>query len=165
MKQNTRTLKIALSGLVIAIYVVVMYFTQSFAFGQYQIRLATALYSMSYLYPFLVIPLALSNFLSNTIMGGLGIIDMIGGFFVGLLTAGSIYLIRKFNWSEWLVGLPILLFPGLIVPIWLSMLLHISYLVLAPSVLIGQIIPAILGILIVKYLGRVLPKVESPNKK
>jgi uncharacterized membrane protein len=165
MKQNTRTLKIALSGLVIAIYVVVMYFTQSFAFGQYQIRLATALYSMSYLYPFLVVPLALSNFLSNTIMGGLGIIDMIGGFLVGLLTAGSIYLIRKFNWSEWLVGLPILLFPGLIVPIWLSVLLHINYLVLMPSVLIGQIIPAILGILIVKYLKNVLPKVGSPIKK
>jgi uncharacterized membrane protein len=165
MKQKTRTLKIALSGLVIAIYVVVMYFTQSFAFGQYQIRLATALYSMSYLYPFLVVPLALSNFLSNTIMGGLGIIDMIGGFLVGLLTAGSIYLIRKFNWSEWLVGLPILLFPGLIVPIWLSVLLHINYLVLMPSVLIGQIIPAILGILIVKYLKNVLPKVGSPIKK
>jgi len=165
MKQNTRTLKIALSGLVIAIYVVVMYFTQSFAFGQYQIRLATALYSMSYLYPFLVVPLALSNFLSNTIMGGLGIIDMIGGFLVGLLTAGSIYLIKKFNWSEWLVGLPILLFPGLIVPIWLSVLLHINYLVLMPSVLIGQIIPAILGILIVKYLKYVLPKVGSPIKK
>jgi uncharacterized membrane protein len=165
MKQNTRTLKIALSGLVIAIYVVVMYFTQSFAFGQYQIRLATALYSLSYLYPFLVIPLALSNFLSNTIMGGLGIIDMIGGFLVGLLTAGSIYLIKKFNWSEWLVGLPILLFPGLIVPIWLSVLLHINYLVLMPSVLIGQIIPAILGILIVKYLKNVLPKVGSPIKK
>lgn len=165
MKQKTRTLKIALSGLVIASYVVVMYFTQSFAFGQYQIRLATALYSMSYLYPFLVVPLALSNFLSNTIMGGLGIIDMIGGFLVGLLTAGSIYLIRKFNWSEWLVGLPILLFPGLIVPIWLSVLLHINYLVLMPSVLIGQIIPAILGILIVKYLKNVLPKVGSPIKK
>jgi hypothetical protein len=152
-------MKIAVSGLVIAIYVVVMYFTQTFAFGQYQIRLATSLYSLSYIYPFLVIPLAISNFLSNTLMGGLGIVDMIGGLFVGLLTSGTVYLIRKLNWNVWLVGLPILLFPGMIVPIWLSWLLHINYLVLLPSVLVGQVIPAILGVLIVKYLKNVLPKI------
>jgi len=161
MKERSRisTMKIAVSGLVIAIYVVVMYFTQTFAFGQYQIRLATSLYSLSYIYPFLVIPLAISNFLSNTLMGGLGIVDMIGGLFVGLLTSGTVYLIRKLNWNVWLVGLPILLFPGMIVPIWLSWLLHINYLVLLPSVLVGQVIPAILGVLIVKYLKNVLPKI------
>ena len=151
--------RLALSGLVIALYVVVMYLTQSFAFGQYQIRLATALYSLSYIYPFLVVPLALSNFLSNTLLGGLGFPDMIGGFIVGLLTAGSVYLIRKFNWNIWLVALPILLFPGLLVPVWLSWLLGISYWVLMPTVLVGQIIPALIGALLIKKLKKVLPKI------
>lgn len=160
MNQNKKTFKIAVSGLVIALYIIVMYFTQSFAFGQYQIRLATSLYSLSYIYPFLVLPLALSNFLSNTIMGGLGIIDMLGGFLVGLLTAGAVLIIRKLNWNVWLVGLPILLIPGLIVPIWLSFLLHVSYLILAPSVLIGQIVPAIFGVLIAKYLKNAFPKAD-----
>jgi len=150
--------KLAMSGLVIALYVTVMYVTQNFAFGQFQIRIATALYSLSYLYPFLVLPLAFSNFLSNTLMGGLGILDMVGGLVVGLLTSGSILLIRKLNWNVWLTALPILLFPGLLVPLWLSYLLHIPYFVLAPSVLIGQSVPAVVGALLLKRLGPVLEK-------
>ena len=48
-----RTKKLTLSGLTIALYIVMMYFTQSFSFGQYQIRLATGLYSLAYHFSFL----------------------------------------------------------------------------------------------------------------
>ena len=49
--------KLTFSAMVIALYVVILSFTQSFSFGAYQIRIATSLYALSYLFPFLVIPL------------------------------------------------------------------------------------------------------------
>ena len=107
--------KITISGIVIAAYVVLMFLTQSFAFGQYQIRIATSIYALSSIFPFLIIPLGLANFLSNTLMGGLGLPDMIGGFIVGILTAGSCFYLRKIN--SYLVALPILIIPTLCVPI------------------------------------------------
>lgn len=148
--------KLTVSALVIALYIVLMYTTQGFAFGQYQIRIATSLYSLSYIYPFLVLPLGLSNFLSNTIMGGLGPLDMFGGALAGILTSGAVYLIRKFKLNEWLIALPIIIIPGLLVPVWLSYLLKLPYTVLAVSISIGQVLPGIFGVILVKQLKRVL---------
>ncbi|KNZ43333.1 QueT transporter family protein [Acetobacterium bakii] len=149
--------KLTVSGIVIGVYIVVMYLTQSFAFGQYQVRVATSIYSLAAIYPFLIVPMGIANLLSNTLMGGLGPLDMIGGFIVGLLTASSCYFLRKINVV--LVAIPILLFPTLLVPIWLSYLLHVPYGVLALSIGIGQIIPSILGVLMVKYLEKPLLKI------
>jgi hypothetical protein len=148
----TNIKKITISGLVIALYVVVMFLTQSFAFGQYQVRIATSIYGLSAIYPFLIVPLGLANFLSNTLMGGLGIMDMVGGFFVGLLTTYFCYKLRKVN--VYLVGLPILIIPTLGVPIWLSYLLNIPYIALVISIGIGQIFPAVLAVVLVKYLEK-----------
>jgi hypothetical protein len=47
--------------------------TQSFAFGQYQIRISTALYGLSAIFPFLIVPFGLANMFSNLVMGGLGL--------------------------------------------------------------------------------------------
>ena len=55
MKNMSKTQKMTFSAMVVAIYVVIMFFTQSFAFGAYQIRIATAMYALSYLFPFLVV--------------------------------------------------------------------------------------------------------------
>lgn len=149
-KINTR--EIAVSGLVIALYVVIMYFTQSFSFGQYQIRIATALYALAFLFPYLVLPLGLANCLSN-ILGG-SPIDMIGGLIIGLITAGIIALIKKQQGKEFLVFLPILLVPGLGVPVYLSKVIAVPYKILAPSLLIGQIVPAIVGVLLIIVLKK-----------
>lgn len=146
--------KLTISAVVIAMYVVVMVFTQSFAFGQYQVRIATSLYALGAIYPFLIVPLGIANLLSNTFMGGLGPLDMIGGTIVGIITSGTVYLIRRVKLNEWFIAVPIVLGPGLLVPLWLSYLLHIPYSVLALSVCIGQIIPAIVGVLLIKYLGK-----------
>jgi uncharacterized membrane protein len=154
MQNNNQVKKIAISGLVIAVYTVVMFFTQSFAFGEYQIRVATSLYAFASIYPFLVVPLGLANLLSNTLMGGFGLPDMLGGFIVGILTAGSCAYLRKI--SVYLTALPIIFFPAVLVPIWLSYLLHVPYLILAVSIGIGQIIPGILGVFLVKYLEQPL---------
>lgn len=143
--------KLAYSGIVMALYIVVVFATQSFSFGQYQIRIATALYALVYHFPFLVIPLALANMLSNFLMGGLGLFDIVGGFIIGIITAGSIVLLKRITDRAVFLVLPIALAPALIVPIWLSAILKIPYLALVLSLLVGQVISAYtLGLYIVK---------------
>ena len=115
------TKRLTLSALVIALYVVIMFCTQSFAFGQFQIRIATTIYSLSYIFPFLVLPLGIANIISNTIMGGLGVLDMLGGGLVGITTSFLIVLIRKYK--------------------------------LNINLAVGQVIPGILGVIIIKILS------------
>ena len=138
-KDMDRVQKMTFSAMVIALYVTVLYFTQSFSFGAYQIRIATALYALSYLFPFLVLPLGLANFIANMLFGGL----------VG---------IRKMQWNRWLMILPIVLVPGFGVSTWLSYLLELPYLPLAGSLCVGQAVPAVCGVLLVKVLERVTRK-------
>jgi uncharacterized membrane protein len=154
-KQMSKVQKLTISAMVIALYVTVLYFTQSFSFGAYQIRIATSLYALSYLFPFLVLPLGLANFTANVLFGGLGPLDMVGGFVVGLTTAWLVALIRKQNWNRWLVALPILLIPALGASIWLSYLLEMPYQALALSLCIGQAIPAVCGVLLINALERI----------
>ena len=142
--------KIAFAGLTMAIFVIIQYLT----------RMASFMYALCYIYPFLIFPLSLANLLSVIITGGLGIFDMIGGFLIGLLTAGAVLLIRKFNWNEWAMSIPILLFPSFITPIWLSYLMHVRYEALVLSMLVVQILPAIFGVIIEKRLKILLPKVH-----
>jgi uncharacterized membrane protein len=156
-KPSISTKNLAISGIVIALYVVIMYFTQGFAFYQNQVRIATSLYALASINPILIIPLGIANLLSNTLFGGLGPLDMIGGLVAGILTAGSCYFIRKINVV--LVALPILIIPTLLVPIWLSYLIHVPYSILVVSVGIGQIFPSIFGVLLVKYLEKPLSKI------
>ena len=154
MKNLSKTQKLTMSGAVMAIYIVVMYFTQSFAFGQYQVRIATALYGVAYLFPFLVVPLGLSNLIANMLMGGLGVFDIVGGGLIGLLTAGSCALLGKKHLSPWLTAVPITLIPALGVSLWLSKLLGVPYWALAVSLLVGQAISGVVGAMLVKALKR-----------
>lgn len=62
MKNLTKTQKLTISALCMALYLVVMMCTQSFAFGQYQVRIATALYGLSAIFPFLIIPFGLVKY-------------------------------------------------------------------------------------------------------
>lgn len=147
--------KLAISGMAIALYCVIMYFTQSFAFGAYQIRIATSMYALAYIYPFLIVPLGIANFLSN-LLGGMGLVDMIGGCIVGIITSGLVVLIKKAKISSYLVIVPIILIPGCVVPIWLSGFTGVPYPALALNLCIGQTIPAVCGALLIKVLKRVL---------
>lgn len=148
----SKTKKLTISAIVIALYVVIMTITQSFSFGAIQIRLATSLYALAYIFPFLVLPLGVSNLLSNMLLGGLSIFDILGGGLVGILTALLVYCVRKYKLNISLTILPIILIPGLIVPIWLSMILNVPYSALAVSLCLGQVIPAILGSFLIKVL-------------
>lgn len=141
--------KLTLSGLVIAIYIVLVSFFSSLSFGAIQIRLANSLYALCSIYPFLIIPLGIAVILSNLIFGGLGIVDVICGFIITIITC---YVVSKLK-KTWLIVLPIVFIPGLLVPIWLTYLLKIPYMVLMPTVLLGQIIPAFIGAIIKKKIN------------
>ena len=54
LAKMSRVQKMTFSAMVMAMYIVILYFTQSFSFGAYQIRIATALYALAYLFPFLI---------------------------------------------------------------------------------------------------------------
>ena len=157
VKENmSKVQKLTLSAMVMALYVVILYFTQSFSFGASQIRIATALYALAYLFPFLVLPLGFANFIANFLFGGLGLLDWFGGCFVGIIVTAIIVLIRRKGWSRWLMILPIILVPGLGVSSYLSYLLHVPYSVLATSLCIGQSVPAVCGVVLVNVLQRAL---------
>ena len=157
VKENmSKAQKLTLSAMIMALYIVVLYFTQSFSFGAYQIRIATSLYALSYLFPFLVLPLGFANFIANFLFGGLGLLDMFGGCIVGIVATAIIVLIRRQGWNRWLMVVPIVLVPGLGVSTYLSYLLHMPYGALALSLCIGQVIPAICGVVLVNVLQRAL---------
>ncbi len=157
MKNLSATKKLTVSSLSVALYVAVMAATQGFAFGQYQVRIATSLYALSGLFPFLVLPLGFANFLSNALLGGLGPLDMAGGVIVGLLTSGIVAAFRKSRARYVATFLAIWLVPGLGVPVWLSYLLHLPYVLLAASLLVGQGIAGACGALLLAALRRRFP--------
>ena len=142
------------SALVVAGYIAVMYLTQGFAFGPYQIRIASAFYALAYPFPFLILPIALANTLANALIGGLGVPDIVGGFAIGVITAGLVALPRKLNLPMWLVIPPIILAPGFIVPLWLSPIYGLPYWPLVLSISIGQTLPAILGYILIQALAK-----------
>ena len=115
--EMSKTKKVTISAIIMAVYVVVMMITQGIAFGFLQIRVVIAIYSTAYLFPFLILPLGLSNSISNMLLGGMGIFDTVGGFVVGVITSSLIYLIRRCRLPVYLIAIPIIAGPGLIVPI------------------------------------------------
>jgi uncharacterized membrane protein len=149
------TKKMTISAMVIALYVVLLYMTQSISFGAYQVRIATALYALAYIYPFLVIPLGIANLLSNFFFGGLGILDMVGGCAVGMITTWLIVQVERHDWNTWFIALPIWFVLSFCVSLWLSYLLHIPYMALVSSLLVGQFPPALVGVFLVHALHRV----------
>ena len=155
IENMNRVQKMTLSAMIMALYIVVLSVTSGFSFGAYQIRIATALYAMGYFFPFLVVPLGLANFISNMLFGGFGIVDMLGGCIVGMVAAACIVLIRRKNWNRMLIAVPIVLVPGLGVATYLSYFLAMPYPLMALNLCIGQLIPSIVGVVLVRVLERV----------
>ncbi len=147
------TRKLTISAMVVALYIVLIYLTQGISFGAYQIRIATSLYALAYAFPFLIVLMGIGNLISNFLFGGLGILDMVGGFGVGILTTGIIVLMRRAGLSAWWAMLPIILVPALCVPLWLSPLVGVPYWALVINLLIGQTIPGVVGATLVKALA------------
>lgn len=165
MQINSKYTKLTISGIYIALFLVIMTCTQSFAFGQYQVRIANVMYGLSALYPFLVIPATIAVVMSNMLMGGMGLVDMLGGGLVGLLTTGLIVVGKRWGLGNWFIGVVITLVPSLLVPIWLSAILNLPYLVLVASLLVGQGICGVLSVLLVSALEKVGMGVAAVDNK
>ena len=158
MKQFNNTQRLTISAISIAMYLALMIGTQGFAFGQYQVRIATALYGLSAIFPFTVPAFTIANFVSNTVMGGFGMVDAIGGAIVGLLTTGLIVLAKRQGLGNWVL-IPIITFvPGLIVPIWLTYFLPVPYWVLVSSLVVGQFVCGVVSYFLINALEKVVYK-------
>lgn len=158
MKQFNNTQRLTISAISIAMYLALMIGTQGFAFGQYQVRIATALYGLSAIFPFTIPAFSLANFVSNTVMGGFGLVDAIGGAVVGLLTTGLIVLAKRQGLGNWVL-IPIITFvPGLIVPIWLTYFLPVPYWVLVSSLVVGQFVCGVVSYFLINALEKVVYK-------
>lgn len=149
------TKRLTVSAIVMALYIIILYVTQGISFGAYQIRIATAMYALAFVYPFLVIPMGIANLLANFFFGGLGPIDMIGGCMVGIITTYLIVQIRLRQWPLPLLAIPIWLVPAILVSLWLSYLLHLPYTMLVSSLAVGQLPPAIVGVILVRAMVKV----------
>lgn len=149
------TKRLTVSAIVMALYIIILYVTQGISFGAYQIRIATAMYALAFVYPFLVIPMGIANLLANFFFGGLGPIDMIGGCMVGIITTYLIVQIRLRQWPLPLLAVPIWLVPAILVSLWLSYLLHLPYTMLVSSLAVGQLPPAIVGVILVRAMVKV----------
>lgn len=158
MKQFNNTQRLTISAISIAMYLALMIGTQGFAFGQYQVRIATALYGLSAIFPFTIPAFSIANFVSNTMMGGFGLVDSIGGAIVGLLTTGLIVLAKRQGLGNWVL-IPIITFvPGLIVPIWLTYFLPVPYWVLVSSLVVGQFVCGVVSYFLINALEKVVYK-------
>lgn len=69
-----------------------------------------------------------------------------------MMTTWLIVQIRQHQGSPWLAALPIWWVPALVVSLWLSYLLNLPYLVLVSSLAVGQLPPAICGVLLIQAL-------------
>lgn len=146
--------KLIISAMIVASYVVIIYFTQGFSFGPIQVRIANSLYALAYIYPFLSCPLGIANVIANLLCGGLGFIDIIGGGIIGCVTTWIVGNMGKKQWNVWLVIIPIIVIPACGVSLWLSMILQMPYLVLLFCLFIGQIPPALLGVALIKQITK-----------
>ena len=140
--------------MVMAMYIVILYFTQSFSFGAYQIRIATALYALAYQFPFLVLPLVSPILYRICSSADSALWTWRAVCIVGILAAACIVLIRRKNWSRVLIAVPIILVPGLGVATYLSYFLSMPYPLMAVNLCIGQMIPSIVGVILVKALEK-----------
>ncbi|MFR5847391.1 MAG: QueT transporter family protein [Streptococcus salivarius] len=149
-KLNT-TQKLVLSAIMMALYIAILFVSSHFLWCGSDASGHCFIWINLHL-PIFGIPLV--KLMPSQLFGGLGLIDVVGGFCASFLTTGSIYLIRKAKLSSWFIILPILLVPALVVPIWLSALLKLPYFALVINLLLGQLVPAILGAVLVRELAK-----------
>ena len=68
-------------------------------------------------------------------------------------TTWLIVQVRQRHYNPWLAALPIWWVPTLCVSAWLSYLLNLPYAVLVSSLAVGQLPPAICGVLLIQALS------------
>jgi uncharacterized membrane protein len=147
-KMNTK--KIARGAAITALYVVITYFLAPVSFGPIQFRAAEALTVLPIIFPEAVPALFLGVLLANVI-GGLGMIDIVGGSLVTLLAA---YVTYK-NRDNIFAYLSPILFNAFLISIYLHTLFGLPYWLNVIQIGLSEAaVVLILGVPLIKYLKK-----------
>ena len=109
-------------ALIAGLYVIITYLLSPVSFGPLQFRASEALTVLPILYPEAIPALFIGVLLSN-ILGGLGMVDIIGGSLVTLLAAYGTYYFR----DSFLAYLSPIVLNGFLISIYLHLLFGIPY--------------------------------------
>jgi uncharacterized membrane protein len=143
-----KTKKLARGAAITALYIAITYFLAPVSFGPIQFRAAEALTVLPIIFPEAVPALFLGVLLAN-IIGGLGMVDIIGGSLVTLLAA---YVTYK-NRDNILAYLSPILFNAFLISIYLHLLFSLPYWLTVLQIGASEaVVVVILGIPLVKYL-------------
>lgn len=155
MKQTKEILKVAI---VASIYVVLTFIFLPFSFSFIQFRLSEILCLLSTKYKWSIISITIGCFLSNLLMGGLGMIDVVFGTAASLIACVFSYKLRNKRYK----GYPLL--SGLAIVLCNAIIVGIEYSIIFNNIKIMPIYIAQIGIseLAVVFIGLlVYPKLEK----
>ncbi|SDI02722.1 Uncharacterized membrane protein [Halanaerobium congolense] len=144
------TQKIARGAAITALYVVITYFLAPISFGPIQFRAAEALTVLPIIFPEAVPALFLGVMLANVI-GGLGMVDIVGG---GLVTLLAAYVTYK-NKDNFFAYLSPILFNAFLISIYLHLLFDLPYWLNVIQIGVSEAaVVLILGVPLIKYLKK-----------
>lgn len=144
------TKRLARGAAITALYVVITYFLAPVSFGPVQFRAAEALTVLPIIFPEAVPALFLGVLLAN-IIGGLGLVDIIGGSLVTLLAA---YMTYK-NRDNIFAYLSPIIFNAFLISIYLHALFGLPYWLNVLQIGLSEAaVVLILGVPLIKYLKK-----------
>jgi len=145
------------AALIAGLYVIITYILSPISFGPIQFRVSEALTVLPIIYPEAIPALFIGVFLSN-IIGGLGMVDILGGSLVTLLAAYGTYYFR----DSFIAYLSPILLNGFLISIYLHLLFAIPYWLTVIQISISEAV-------VVLFLGypliRVLKKRRTSHKQ
>ncbi|MGM0420482.1 MAG: QueT transporter family protein [Bacillota bacterium] len=142
------TKQVTRGAMIAGLYIVITYILNPVSFGPLQFRAAEALTVLPIIYPEAIPALYIGVLIANVI-GGLGIVDIIGGSFVTLLAAYFTYLFR----DSILAYLSPIILNGLLISAYLHLLFGVPYLVVAAQITASQAVVIFgLGYPLIKFL-------------
>lgn len=155
MNRMFSTKNLVLSGLIAAVYVVLIAIFPAFSFGQVQVRIAEVLTLLPILTPAAVPGVFIGCLISNILFGG-AMIDIIFGSLATLAAAVLTYYLRK---NKWLAAFPPVIINAIVVPFILQVSLGTPYWITFFYILVGQTIAVYaLGIPFIIALKKYLPE-------
>ena len=144
------TKKIARGAAITALYVVITYFLAPVSFGPIQFRAAEALTVLPIIFPEAVPALFLGVLLANVI-GGLGMVDIVGGSLVTLIAAYVTYR----NRDNIFAYLSPILFNAFLISIYLHLLFDLPYWITVLQIGVSEaVVVVVLGVPLIKYLKK-----------
>ncbi len=146
--------KLTRGAMVVGLYVIITYLLAPISFGPLQFRAAEALTVLPIIYPEAIPALFVAVLLAN-ILGGLGLIDIIGGSLVTLLAAYLTYKFRK----SFLAYLSPIILNGVLISIYLHILFGLPYWLTVIQIAASEaVVVFLIGYPLIKYLKSRLNK-------